>query len=226
MTKSRHIKNGLGSLGPRIDLTGQAFGKLTVLHLKGLSAEKRPKYAWLCRCECGKEVAATTPNLRSGNTQSCGCHKLENTKKANSRHGQSNTYLHNAWRAMQARCDNPKTRNYGNYGGRGISFSPLWRGSDGFVLFAEHIGQRPTPKHSVDRINTNGNYEPGNVRWATSSQQSRNTRKTQYVEWGGERRPLIEICEGLGLPVGTISWRLRAGWCPDRALSTPIAGRK
>lgn len=168
------------------NLLGRTFGRLTVVELGPMSKptpKGRQLYKWVCRCSCGGTATVSADNLRSGQTQSCGCLALEakskvglsNATHGHSRHDGSGTPEYRAWLAMRQRCTNPKNQRWKNYGGRGIQVCDLWMNS--FEAFLAHVGQRPSPEHSVDRYpNNDGNYEPGNVRWATAAQQAANRR--------------------------------------------------
>lgn len=161
-----------------IDLTGQHFGRLTVLR----RVENRGRYpCWECKCACGRTTYITTPSLRSGHTISCGCYRkeveLENLSIHRQTHGQSYSRLYRTWANMKARCENPNNHNYVYYGGRGIrvcdeskSFEPFeaWALSNGY---SENL--------TIDRINVDGNYEPANCRWATVTEQNRNKRSVR-----------------------------------------------
>lgn len=156
----------------------------------------RPRLAVEVQCDCGTVKVCNWFNVRSGITRSCGCLAAEltstrrkyETEEPNFRHGfrqagRKPTPEYSAWVGMQDRCNNPKCTGYRHYGGRGISVCQEWQ--DSFLAFLEHVGPRPSPKHSIDRYpDNNGNYEPGNVRWATWSQQMRNRRPRS--EWGNK----------------------------------------
>lgn len=124
-----------------------------------------------------------------------------------------------AWRSMIARCENPKLKNYKDYGGRGIKIHPEWRAS--FLAFFRDVGKRPSANKSLDRINNDGNYEPGNVRWATAKQQQRNRRTSRVLVVNGESATVAEWAERNGLGLSTVKERLRRGWSPERAVATP-----
>jgi hypothetical protein len=140
--------------------------------------------------------------------------------KFNPEHGMARTPEYDIWVDMKGGCYNPNHHKYPDYGGRGIMVCDEWRHS--FVPFLNHIGKRPDPNLSLDRINNDGNYEPGNVRWATRIEQMRNQRKSIYVELDGQRLALKEICLRRGVSYEAMLRRLYCGWTPERAFSTPI----
>lgn len=160
-----------------IDLSGRRFGRLIVVRRDG--ASKAGKALWLCRCDCGGEKTTLSASLLRGRTTSCGCLQVAEVRARLTIHGQaskrSRTVLYKTWAGMKRRCTNPNATGYENYGGRGIRVCDEWMHS--FEAFAEHLGERPGPGYSIDRINNDGNYEPGNVRWATRAEQNRNKRK-------------------------------------------------
>lgn len=161
------------------DLIGRTFGRLTVIAL----APMRPNWNHFvkCRCSCGTEKEIRVVYLRSGHTASCGCLSQESriARRPNLKHGgcpkAKATTEYAAWHSMKDRCRNPKNRKWRLYGGRGIAVCEKW--SNSFEAFLADVGLKPDPKFSLDRIDTNGNYEPGNVRWADIYTQNRNRRK-------------------------------------------------
>lgn len=136
------------------------------------------------------------------------------------RDGRSFTAEYKTWRSMQSRCDYAKER-YRSHNGRGISFFSGWRGPEGFEKFLMHVGPRPSSEHSIDRIDNDGNYEPGNVRWATRAEQARNRRPTRWIDSGGSRASRKDWADSAGVSPTTISRRLRAGWSVEKAVSAP-----
>lgn len=163
----------------RKDLTGQRFGKLVALSfVRHKTKGSNNQSQWLCRCDCGKEKPIFRGALINGKSTSCGC----NTRTANgdaSRGSIAPEY--STWLGMRKRCTDSKSKAWPHYGGRGIKVCERWEND--YQKFLSDVGRRPTPKHSIDRIDVNGNYEPGNVRWATREQQIGNRRPFQRKGW-------------------------------------------
>jgi hypothetical protein len=160
------------------DLTGAKFGKLTVISFGG-RAGKYKSIRWNCICSCGATTTTYASSLLSGGSKSCGC--LRKETKPTLRHGKSHTKEHRIWSHMKGRCQNPTDHKYHDYGGRGITVCERWQI---FENFFEDMGQAPAPRHSIDRINNDGNYEPTNCRWATPTQQARNQRTRKNNKTG------------------------------------------
>jgi hypothetical protein len=154
----------------RIDLTGQRFGRLTVL--KRIQLQKSTR--WLCQCDCGDTLDVAHGNLRSGCSQSCGCLRSDLSRARLYSHGYRRKPEYAIWIAMRDRCKNKKNAAYAYYGGRGIRVCESW--DNGFSAFISDMGPRPSPKHLIERVNNDGNYEPSNCVWATRSQQMKNRR--------------------------------------------------
>ena len=156
-------------------------------------------------------------NIRLGHTSSCGCLHSEIASRVKRTHGQSKTKLHYAWLQMKGRCINPRHKEYRYYGGRGIKVCERWLN---FENFAADIGQPPSPKHSIDRKNNDGDYEPGNVKWSTQVEQVRNRGIAIYVEINGVRRHLAEWAEVSGNSYSKLLQRLRRGIVGEMLLKT------
>lgn len=204
-----------------LDLTGQTFGRLTAL--RRVENDKHGKTRWVCLCECGAETVRSANRMRRGESLSCGCLQRETNVSAPTRHGAAKvgrtTREYEAWSNMLARCENPKATHFEFYGGRGIMVCKDWHD---FALFIADMGPKPTPKHSLDRINVNGNYEPTNCRWATPHEQMRNTRRNRFVTHNGETLTLAEWAERLGTSGTVIGLRLRHGWSEEKAVTEPV----
>lgn len=196
-------------------MTGRRAGLLTVITF----AEKRGRNAyWACVCDCGCATVVSGTKLRSGYTQSCGC-LIDRGRRERAKHRMTKTPEHNAWLAMRRRCNNPSDKRYGYYGGRGIRVCPEWEAD--FNAFIAHVGLRPSTDHSLDRIDPNGHYEPGNVRWATQKVQKQNKRTVIHVEIDGVRKPLSEWARQFGIsPKLAWSRYKQRGWDIRKTLTT------
>lgn len=197
-------------------MIGQQFARLTVIASAPKGADGRDR--WCVRCDCGGEKTVIGKNLRRGMTSSCGCLQKERVSQANGTHRMAGTTEHGIWAHIKRRCLNPDDPAYQDYGKRGITVHPAW--IDDFGAFVEHVGMRPSSRHSIDRIDNERGYEPGNVRWATRTEQARNRRSNKMVEYGGQSMPVAEAIEvsGTKTPWPTIYHRLQRGWPIERAL--------
>ncbi len=213
-----------------IDPIGEKYGRLLVLSEADRNA--RNKRQFLCLCDCGKEVVRLLNAMRTGHTLSCGCLHLEtiaNGRKlrplGRTKHGLNKTPEHQAWVSMRQRCTNQNRREWTHYGGRGITVCKEW--SESFDAFLAAVGPRPSPKHSLDRIDVNGNYEPGNVRWATQQTQIENTRTVRNVTINGKTQTISAWERENGLSRGQVRAREASGWSIQEAILTPsIKGQK
>jgi len=161
-----------------LDLTGKKFGRWTVIR-RGENKDNR--VAWYCKCECGNTNTIITRVLVKGQSKSCGCLQREIATKHghNTLKGSSTEY--NSWHQMKQRCLNPNDKRYHDYGGRGIKICDRWMDFDNFL---EDMGNKPSPKHTIDRIDVNGDYEPSNCRWADPYEQQANTRTPKNNKTG------------------------------------------
>lgn len=194
------------------DLTGKTFGWLTVLYR--VDVKRKGDTWWLCRCKCGKEVVKRYSVLRRQNQyeiHSCGC-----SKHWNKTHGGKGTRLYECWRHMRYRCDNPSNQAYKDYGARGIKVCKEWYDFAVFRKWALENGYSDTL--TIDRIDTNGNYEPSNCRWADSYTQMNNRRTCPRYELDGEKLTMSEWSHKTGIPRSTILNRLSRGWSFEEAI--------
>lgn len=174
---------------------------------------------WLCRCDCGVEREFHHSNLKSGHTKSCGCRTIELKTAIWLRHGHNRkrgpTPTYRSWASMRQRCETKTAKSYADYGGAGIRVCERWKTFDNFLA---DMGKRP-PGTSIDRYPNNaGNYEPGNCRWATSKQQTRNRRNTRTLTVRGETLCVTDWAIKAGMSRSVLARRLKSGWPPERAV--------
>ena len=188
------------------DLTGQRFNKLVV---EKYNRKTRTCHMWDCLCDCGKRKTIAHSSLIYGKTLSCGCVLSAVLEKRNTRHGLSGTHEYGIWKGIKTRCRNTHTKAFKDYGGRGITMCDEW--SNSFDAFIESVGRCPDGFVSIDRIDNNRGYEPGNCRWSTPKEQCRNTRRNVILTVNGESKCIAEWAEITGLPYSRIYARYVRG---------------
>lgn len=208
---------------PKIKL-GDKFGKLTVLHVDG---KRNRNISYLCQCDCGNTKSVASHHLKSGNIKSCGCYAVECARKQHAlnfvTHGMSQKSEFNIWQHMKDRCNNPNNDSYKYYGERGITVCDRWLHS--FEAFYADMGPRPSRGHSIDRIDVNGNYEPGNCRWATNEEQARNKRRTIMGITPDGVMCVEEIVAKYGLTRHVVCKRIRQGLTGQDLIAKPTDTR-
>jgi len=196
-----------------VNRIGHVYGLLTVINYAG--NDGKCNSLWECKCVCGNVIITRASSIRRGKTTSCGCAQ----KDAVTKHSMLSTPTYITWNSMKQRCLNPNAPNYYLYGGRNIAVCKRWLS---FENFFEDMGKRPSRNHSIDRWpNNDGNYEPGNCRWATAKEQNRNKRGVTLVEIDGKNMAISEAAEIYGIKPSLVYDRLRLGWDIMEALKTP-----
>ena len=186
-----------------LDLTNERFSRLLVLQ-RDSSNTTNGKPQWICQCDCGQVRVISGNSLRRGLTQSCGCLRKEHLRKIITKHGLRYTPEYDAFYKAKGRCENPNHCKYSDYGGRGIEFR-----FQSVQEFVKELGHRPTAHHSIDRIDNNGHYETGNVRWATAKEQANNKRNNHIVEYQSQTLTVAQVIELSGYSHGHIHRLLR-----------------
>lgn len=196
------------------DWTGIKFAHWTVIDR---APDRNDRTVWNCRCECGTIKSVLTCHLVSGKSTNCGCSRPRGKDSNFYKHGLRRHPITKILFGMIQRCENKANPNYPNYGGRGIKICDRWRHN--VELFLADMGERPSSLHSIDRYpDKDGNYEPGNCRWATNTQQMRNTRRNVVLTINGVSKTLAEWVEITGVSYGTAKWRLYQGIPPEQAI--------
>ena len=200
------------------DLTGQKFGYLSVVKRIG---SRNNRTMWECKCDCGNYTIADTHSLTSQNTKSCGCRKYGGRLS----HGGANSHsrLYRIWAAMKSRCANPKNISFPAYGGKGVQVCAEWTRFEPFRDWARSNGY--ADNLTIDRINSEGDYEPTNCRWTTYKVQSNNTSRNHYVTAFGETLTISQWADRFGISDRTIAARINLlGWDAEDAVSKPVRG--
>jgi hypothetical protein len=192
LSRKRNVCVILCGMPQRINLVGLRFGRLVVLKIA--QYENRKRY-WHCRCDCGTEKTIVGDSLRGGLTRSCGCLTRDLNIVRQTTHGKTHASIYGVWKSMRLRCDAPTNRAYKNYGGRGIKVCDRWRTFENFLA---DMGE-PPPGLTIERVDNDGDYAPGNCRWASYREQSRNRQKTYRLTVCGEYLSLPDACEKYGI---------------------------
>lgn len=218
-TKLKHGKSkSCGKCGIKEYSEGDKVGRWTILYKIPNDGNMR---RWHCRCDCGNEKDVQATKLDHGRTLSCGCYAAENVSRRMKRHGLSRTRIHREWSHMRQRCL-PNAECHKRYYDRGISVCPEWESFDVFYEYVSKLENFGKESYSLDRIDNNKGYEPGNVRWADMKTQGRNKENTIFLTYNGETKTLCEWSEITGVPYGRIYRRIRyRGYSVKDAIETP-----
>lgn len=206
-------------MGTKIDLTGKVFGRLTVLKDTGKRNNSK-RIIYLCQCECGNTIEVDRLSLRNGDTQSCGCLKIDKVTK----HGLSGSKLYRIWADMLQRCENEKSTNFKYYGARGISVCSEWHHFEQFTDWSLKNGY--SKGLSIDRKDVNGNYEATNCRWVTREIQDNNKRDSVRVEINGQSLTLAQVSRKYNLSYGMLNHRYNMGDRGEKLIEESQRGTK
>lgn len=204
------------------DIAGGEYGRWRVIRF--ITIRDRVAY-WWCRCRCGRGGLISGHHLRSGqslNCRRCRDRAAGDTHRIHGESGKNRTWEYNSWCSMHSRCSNPAHSRYRNYGGRGISVCERWRSFENFLADMGRCGKGMT----LDRRDNDGNYEPGNCRWATARQQVLNRSNAIFLTMGSETMHVSTWSEQVGIPASLLRQRKKAGWSDEKALTTPTAARR
>lgn len=201
----------------RAKIEGFKFGRLTVIN--AVRSDKWGSVIWGCLCDCGKRKEVPTKLLNNRHVSSCGCLQREMTSDRFKTHGEASrnkTAEYESWVNAKRRCLNPRRRTYKYYGGRGIKMCSRWLNS--FENFLADMGRKPSQRHTLERLDNNGNYTPTNCKWATWLEQSNNRRSNRFIKIAGERLTISQLAAKSGVKAGTIWWRVKNGKAPVKAI--------
>lgn len=204
-----------------MDLTGQRFGRLVALKYEGRTKSYQSR--WLVLCDCGNQTIVLAGALKSKKTQSCGCLQRERTSKAKTTHGlyhdqnRRRSKLNRVWCTMKERCQNPNSKSFKDYGGRGITICDEWQKYQPFFVWAMLHGYQEGLQ--IERMNNDGNYEPDNCRWATKKEQGKNKRNNITISFNGKTQILREWADELQVDRRLLEARVKRGWPPERILT-------
>lgn len=207
-------------IGPEIN---GIYGRLTAQRPLNAKPRQASHQLWLCLCACGTEAVVRADHLLSGHTSSCGCVQREIAAVIHTTHGHSlegtRSPTYQSWRSMRERCEIAAHPHYQRYGGRGIRVCERWLGPEGFANFLRDMGERPSGKHSIDRIDNEGNYEPSNCKWSTMAQQHQNRSTNVNLTYNGKTQCLSAWAEETGIGISTLRARLQRGLSEEEVLT-------
>jgi hypothetical protein len=207
------------------NLAGQRFGKLVAVCDIGRTKRGR---VWKCVCDCGSETASVSTYLKNGHKRSCGCLHAESAKIAGEKqktHGHTTKERkkfaseYHAWASMKSRCMNPNVHSFKRYGARGIKVCDRWMR---FENFYEDMGPKPSERHSLERLDTDGNYEPSNCVWADAFQQASTRTNVRSICAFGKTMTAAAWQRETGIPASVIRNRIDSGWREEQAVSHPV----
>lgn len=216
-------------MGKFRDLTHMEFGMLKVIKQAEtrISPGGRKRIFWVCQCSCENKtiVEVEAGNLTCGRQTSCGCARNAKSSKRMTKHGQYKSRIYHAYKSMKQRCFDPETKEFPQYGGRGITVCAEWLGEDGFQNFYDwSMKNGYRDDLSIDRKNNDGNYEPSNCRWADRFTQDNNKQNTLYYDIGNGKEPLAVLCKRYNLDRTMVWKRLKRGWTIKEALELESRG--
>ena len=210
-------------LDGQLKYVGKRFGRLVVLEIIQASRARKTPHQFVCQCDCGKQTTTRSDLVRNGFTKSCGCYRRQASSENHRTHGEAShgneSVEWKAWKSMKGRTNPNDKQNFKNYAGRGITVCGEWLAS--FDKFLEDMGRCPDG-FTIDRIDNDKGYFPGNCRWATQEQQMNNTRANVVIEYQGRRQTLTQWCKELKIRRGLVYCRLSLGWSAEKALTSPI----
>lgn len=205
------------------NIAGQRFGRLVALE-RTAEKDRAGNFKWRCACDCGRESLVPTAYLIAGNTKSCGCARRKRVGIEDCGKNLTHSPEGKIFTGMLSRCENPRVKSYKDYGGRGIKVCDRWKNS--LRAFIDDMGLRPSPQHSIERIDHDGNYEPSNCKWATKAEQARNTRTNKYVEVDGKWLTQSELARMLGVSPSTVCQQIKRGVPLERILNPTVGPRR
>lgn len=203
-----------------LDISNQKYGRLFALNYSHTENSKR---YWTFRCDCGAISTKRVADVTQGKTRSCGCFDKETRSSRAKTHGLTNTQLHTVWLKIRSRCNSRSDKAYPQYGGRGIALCERW---NDFENFRSDMGERPSDKHSIERIDNNKGYSPDNCRWATADEQNRNTRQNRWITFQRRKYIISDLARHLGVDRKTLQHRVESGWTEAELSLPPDLHRK